>query len=76
LICIPPLLPLPSCVSGRRRTDDPWPKNPIVYEINTRVWLYELSRKYKKITTRRAMPAKEWDAVAALGTDAVRPAWP
>jgi len=48
-----------------------WPKNPIVYEINTWVWLYELSRKYGRMITLGTMPAKEWDAVAALGVDAV-----
>lgn len=23
-----------------------WPKHPVIYEINTRVWLGDLSRKY------------------------------
>ena len=48
-----------------------WPKNPIVYEINTWVWLYELSRKYGRMITLGTVPAKEWDAVANLGVDAV-----
>jgi hypothetical protein len=25
-----------------------WPKHPVIYEINTRVWLGELSRTYKR----------------------------
>ena len=24
-----------------------WPKNPIIYEINARVWLQELSQRYQ-----------------------------
>jgi glycosidase len=48
-----------------------WPKNPTVYEINTWVWLYDLSRKYNQTITLGAVPAREWDAVAALGVDAV-----
>ncbi len=25
-----------------------WPKHPVIYEINTWVWLAELSRKYRR----------------------------
>ncbi|NTX00086.1 MAG: alpha-amylase, partial [Geobacteraceae bacterium] len=49
----------------------PWLKNPIIYEINTWVWLYELSRKYGRTITLGTVPAGEWDAIAALGVDAV-----
>ncbi|MCK7481117.1 MAG: hypothetical protein M0C28_30885 [Candidatus Moduliflexus flocculans] len=31
----------------------PWPKHPVIYEINTWVWLGELSRKYQKPVTSR-----------------------
>jgi hypothetical protein len=48
-----------------------WPKNPIIYEINTWVWLYELSRKYGRAITLGTVPAEEWGAIAALGVDAV-----
>ena len=24
-----------------------WPNNPVIYEINTWVWLHELSKKYQ-----------------------------
>jgi hypothetical protein len=49
----------------------PWPNNPIIYEINTWVWLQELNRKGKKPVTLAAVPGKEWDSIAALGIDAV-----
>jgi hypothetical protein len=26
-----------------------WPKPPVIYEINTRVWLFEFSRKYGRV---------------------------
>jgi hypothetical protein len=26
-----------------------WPKHPVIYEINTWVWLCELSRKYGRV---------------------------
>lgn len=49
----------------------PWRNNPIIYEINTWVWLYELSRKHGRAITLGTVPAKEWDAIAALGIHAV-----
>ena len=48
-----------------------WPKNPIIYEINTWVWLYELTRKYGRAISLAKVPAKEWDAIAVLGVHAV-----
>jgi len=48
-----------------------WPKNPIIYEINTWVWLNELTRKHKKTITPGKVPAAEWDAIASLQVDAV-----
>ena len=48
-----------------------WPKHPIIYEINTWVWLNELSRRYKKSITLDSVPASEWDAIADLQVDAV-----
>jgi len=49
----------------------PWPKRPIIYEINTWVWLQELGRKKKTPVTLATVPKREWDAIAALGVDAV-----
>ena len=48
-----------------------WPKQPVIYEINTWVWLYELSQKYKKPIHLGNVPVKEWDGVASLKIDAV-----
>jgi len=48
-----------------------WPKHPIIYEINTWVWLNELSRRYKKSIFLDSVPVSEWDAVASLQVDAV-----
>jgi hypothetical protein len=48
-----------------------WPRYPTLYEINTWVWLSELSRKAGKPVDLASVPAAEWDAVAALGFDAV-----
>jgi len=50
---------------------NPWPGNPVIYEINTWVWLHELSRKYQKAVNLATVPEPEWDAIAALGVDAI-----
>ena len=48
-----------------------WPARPIIYEINTWVWLNDLSMKYQRTITLGTVPSLEWDAIAALGVDAV-----
>ena len=48
-----------------------WPARPIIYEINTWVWLTDLSRQYKRTITLGTVPSEEWDAIAGLGVDAV-----
>ena len=48
-----------------------WPKHPVIYEINTWVWLGELSRKHRRPVTLATVPEQEWDAVASHGFDAV-----
>jgi hypothetical protein len=48
-----------------------WPPFPSLYEINTWVWLSELSQKYGKRVTWSSIPAAEWDAIASYGFDAV-----
>lgn len=48
-----------------------WSRYPVLYEINTFVWLFELSRKYGRKITFSSVPAVEWDAIAAHGFDAV-----
>ncbi|MGD9971690.1 MAG: alpha-amylase family glycosyl hydrolase [Desulfatirhabdiaceae bacterium] len=48
-----------------------WPKNPLIYEINTRVWLVELSRRDQCERDLSSVPDAEWDQIADLGFDAV-----
>jgi hypothetical protein len=49
----------------------PWPQHPVIYEINTWVWLRELARKHQKPVDLGTVPQEEWDEVAAYGFDAV-----
>ena len=48
-----------------------WRKYPVIYEINTWVWLSELSRTQRKPVTLATVPDQEWDVLAAYGFDAV-----
>jgi hypothetical protein len=48
-----------------------WPKHPFIYEINTWVWLRELSHTYGRSVSLADVPPIEWDALADLGADAV-----
>src|SRR5512139_3356453 len=48
-----------------------WPAHPVIYEINTWVWLRELGKKYGKPVNLATVPAEEWDRIASLGFDAV-----
>ena len=48
-----------------------WPRYPTIYEINTWVWLSDLSQKHKKRITLNSVPAAEWDAIKDYGFDAV-----
>ncbi len=48
-----------------------WSRYPIIYEINTWVWLQELGKNRKAPVTLHTVPETEWDAIAALGVDAV-----
>ena len=41
--------------------------NPILYEINTAAWLYELSEKHRTPMTLGQVPASEWDRLKGLG---------
>ncbi len=42
-----------------------------IYEINTWVWLSDLSRKWKTAIDLGSVPAAEWDSIANYGFDAV-----
>ena len=46
-------------------------EHPLIYEINTWVWLDELRARLGKKIGLAGVPAAEWDAIAALGFDAV-----
>jgi glycosidase len=48
-----------------------WPKHPVIYEINTWVWLNELSQKYTRKVDLGSVPEKEWDNIASYNFDAV-----
>jgi len=48
-----------------------WAKYPVIYEINTWVWLGELSRKYQKPICLGTVPEEEWDDIESFGVDAV-----
>src|SRR5215831_8427045 len=48
-----------------------WRQYPSLYEINTCVWLSDLSNKYGKNITLSSVPSAEWDAIAEYGFDAV-----
>ncbi len=48
-----------------------WPNQPVIYEINTAVWLNELTRAAGRRVTLADVPAADWDAVTPAGADAV-----
>ena len=48
-----------------------WPRYPVIYEINTWVWLNELSRKYNRPVTLATVPAEEWSLLSSFGFDAI-----
>jgi glycosidase len=60
-------------MARERRGDDmrAWPRNPLLYEINTWVWLDELGRRHRKRVDLGTVPETEWDAIAARGFDAI-----
>jgi hypothetical protein len=48
-----------------------WPPRPVLYEVNTAVWLDELSRAAGRRLTLADLTAAHWDAVTPHGVDAV-----
>src|SRR4051794_35556974 len=58
-------------VSERARAEEPLVEHPFIYEINTWVWLNELGQRTSEGIGLGEVPAREWDAIAALGFDAV-----
>ena len=49
----------------------PWKKNPVIYEINTWVWLYEMGRKMHFPVTLANVPGEQWDELAHMHIEAV-----
>jgi Alpha amylase, catalytic domain len=47
------------------------PSRPTIYELNTAVWLGELSRRLGRAVDLSSVPASEWERLAALRVDAV-----
>ena len=47
------------------------PRRPTIYEINTAVWLGDLTRRLGRAVDLASVPADEWDRLAALRVDAV-----
>ena len=45
--------------------------NPFIYEINTWIWLNELSAKYGAPVRLGSVPAAEWNELASWGFDAI-----
>jgi Alpha amylase, catalytic domain len=45
--------------------------HPVIYEINTWVWMRELGQKYQRSVDLATVPPEEWDQIASLGFDAV-----
>lgn len=48
-----------------------WPRHPIVYEVNTWVWLGEAGARAGEAVTLGTVPDAEWDALARWKPDAV-----
>jgi hypothetical protein len=48
-----------------------WPDLPVIYEVNTAVWLAELTRAAGEPVTLASVPDSAWDAITPAGVDAV-----
>ncbi len=48
-----------------------WPTRPVIYEINTAVWINERSRAAGRRLTLADIQPNDWDAVTPAGVDAV-----
>lgn len=58
-------------MASNHRVTGHWPPRPIIYEINTWVWLHELSEQARRPLTLGDVPADAWDAVGSYGFEAV-----
>jgi hypothetical protein len=48
-----------------------WPGQPVIYEVNTAVWLGDLSRAAGRRVTLADVADRDWDAITPDGADAV-----
>lgn len=48
-----------------------WPRNPIIYEINTWVWLTSLTQRYDRQITLKTVPDEVLDELASFNFDAI-----
>ena len=48
-----------------------WPDRPVIYEVNTAIWLADLSRAAGRRLTLTDVPTSAWDDVTPTGIDAV-----
>ncbi len=48
-----------------------WPTQPVIYEVNTAVWMDERSQIAGRRLTLAEVPPADWDAVTPEGVDAV-----
>ena len=48
-----------------------WPAQPVIYEIDTAVWLGDLSRAAGRLVTLADVTGSGWDSVTPDGADAV-----
>src|SRR5215469_2301470 len=48
-----------------------WSPYPTLFEINSWVWLYDLSQKYGRRVNLASVPGTEWDRIAEYGFDSV-----
>ena len=61
---LPQAIRVPESESASAR----WPAHPLIYEINTWVWLRRLSRKYQRQITLANVPVAELAELAAWGS--------
>jgi hypothetical protein len=61
--------PITGPETERKRTGEPLPRYPSLYQINTRVWLTELSRGLHRTATLDDIPDADLDHFAESGFD-------
>ena len=48
-----------------------WPRHPVLYEMNTAAWLYDLSARAGRPVTLGSVPQEEIEKLAGLGFDGI-----